>query len=98
VVTSFGPGVLVGGPIGAIGAFLGVVSVGCNTALKNVAKNIDKHDRLIQLNENSKNSITDLMSKALDDDKLDEEEFHSILNKFQEYEITRLTLRQKRNK
>ena len=98
VVTSFGPGVLVGGPIGAVGAFLGVISVGCNTALKKVVKKLDKHDRLIQLTENKKNIITDLISKALDDDQLDEKEFHSILSEFQEYENTRSSLRNKRNK
>ena len=74
-----GPGLVVGIPLSGVGMILGIVSASCTIASKKLTKKISKHERMLQLVESKENSITDIISKALHDDQIDEKEFELVM-------------------
>lgn len=92
-----GPGVVVGIPLSAVGGALGLVSAGCGIATKRLTKKISKHEKTIQLIKSKENTISDLVSKALHDNQIDEKEFTLIMSELQKYETLKSEIRFKRN-
>ena len=92
-----GPGIVVGVPLSAVGGVLGLVSAGCGIVTKRLTKTISKHEKTIQLIISKENSINDLVSKALRDNKIDEKEFELIMTELTKYEKLKSSIRRKKN-
>jgi len=92
-----GPGLVVGVPLSAVGGFLGIVSAGCTVAVKKLTKKISKHEKTIQLIQSKENSISDMVSKALHNDQIDEKEFEHIISELQKYESLKSKIRTTQN-
>jgi hypothetical protein len=90
-----GPGIIVGIPLSAVGGFLGIVSASCGIATKKLTIKVSKHEKTIQLIKSKKNSINDMVSKALSDGKIDEKEFTFIIAEFDKYEEMKSRIREK---
>jgi hypothetical protein len=93
-----GPGIVVGIPLSALGGFLGIVSASCGIATKKLTKKVSKHEKTIQLIKSKENSINDMVSKALSNDKIDEEEFAFIMKELNKYNTLKSKIREKQNK
>ena len=92
-----GPGIIVGVPLSAIGGFFGLVSAVFGIATKKLTKKISKHERTIQLIKSKQNSIADIVSKALKDNKIDDKEFELILNEVEKYNKLKASIRELKN-
>jgi hypothetical protein len=67
-------------------------------ATKKLTVKVSKHERTIQLIKSKQNSINDLVSKALSNDKIDEEEFTFIMSELSKYNTLKSEIRVKSNK
>jgi len=92
-----GPGIVVGAPLSAVGGIFGVVSAGCIIAVKKLTKKISKHEKTIQLIQSKENSISDMVSNALQNDKIDEKEFEHIMTELKKYEALKNKIRSRNN-
>ena len=91
-----GPGVIVGIPLGAIGGFCGIISAVSAGVTKTLSKKISKHDTTIALSHAKTNTIADLVSKALRDQRIDDVEFGLILAEENKYEKLKSEIRNKK--
>jgi len=99
VTTSLtGPGIIVGAPLSAVGGLLGLISASCTVFTKKLTKKVTKHENTIQIAKSKEDSISDLVSKALSDNKIDEKEFEHIMTELHKYEKLKSSIRVKRNK
>ena len=65
-----GFGIVVGVPLGAIGGFCGLVSIVSSMAMKKIGRKLSKHELIVMLAKSKINSIKDLISKAIQDEKV----------------------------
>ena len=81
-----GIGVPAGASLGAIGLICGILSVLTGTMAKKVSYKVNKHEQTVAICVAKVNSIKDRISKALNDNKISDEEFHIIseLDKYNE--------------
>ena len=94
VATSLtGPGIVVGIPLSGIGGFLSLVSASFAVVSKKLNKKISKHEKTIQLVKSKENTISDLVSKALHNNAIDEREFELIMSELQKYESLKNSIR-----
>jgi len=93
-----GPGVLIGIPLSGVGGLLGLITASCTIFTKKLTKKITKHENTIQLAKSKEDSICDLVSKALSDNKIDEKEFEYIMSELKKYEKLKNDIRVKQNK
>ena len=91
------PGLIVGIPLSAIGGFLSAASTSCGLATKKLTKKVSKHEETIQLIKSKENTISDLVSKALHDNQIDEKEFSLIMSELQKYNTLKSEIRMKTN-
>jgi len=96
-VSLTGPGLAVGIPLSALGGFCGIVSASCGVIVKRVTKKISKHEMTLQLIKSKDNSINDLVSKALRNNQIDENEFELILSEIDKYSKMKASIRRKKN-
>ena len=92
-----GPGVVVGVPLSGIGGFLGLISASAGVAAKKLTTKTTKHEKTIQLIKAKHNSISDLVSKALHNNAIDEKEFALIMSELDKYEALKSSIRSKNN-
>jgi len=92
-----GPGLIVGVPLSAVGGLCGIVAASCGMITKALTKKISKHERTIQLVKSKENSISDLVSKALKNNSIDEGEFTLIMSEIDKYNQLKASIRWKRN-
>ena len=85
-----GPGSIVGIPLGAVGGVCGIISAFSAGITKKLSTKISKHDTTIALSRAKVNTITDLVSKALRDRKIDDVEFGLILAEEEKYEKSQI--------
>ena len=96
VATSLtGPGIIVGIPLSAVGGVMSLVTASLTVVSKKLAKKISKHEKTIQLVKSKENSISDLVSKALSNNSIDEKEFELIMSELQKYEALKIDIRKK---
>jgi hypothetical protein len=95
--TLTGPGAIVGIPLSCVGGILGLISSSCTIITKKLTKKVAKHENTIQLGRAKQNSIYDLVSKALSDNKIDEKEFELIMGELQKYQTLKSDIRSARN-
>jgi hypothetical protein len=92
------PGLIVGIPLSAVGGFLGLISATFGFATKKLTIKVSKHEKTIQLIKSKENSISDLVSKALSNNEIDENEFKLIMDELNNYEKLKSEIRVKQNK
>jgi len=93
-----GFGIVVGVPLGALAGVFGLTSVGCAAVSKRLSKNVSKHDQTLAMARAKVNTIRDLVSKALKDNKISDEEFSLILSEVNKFEALKKEIRQKSRK
>ena len=74
-----------GALLGGIGLICGVLSVLTGAVAKKVSHKINKHDLSVAICQSKVNSIKDRISKALNDNKISDEEFHNIISEVDKY-------------
>jgi hypothetical protein len=85
--------IVIGLEIGAISC--GVVAVGLKFIDRKLAAKATKHDEIRMLAESKLNSITDLVSKALTDGTISDDEFSMILVEVEKYSKMKEDIRKK---
>ena len=71
----------------------GVFSLVCNIGCKNINKKIEKHEAIYTLASSKLNTIYELVCKSLEDQVIDEVEFHLILAEKEKYEQMKKEIR-----
>ena len=93
-----GFGAVVGIPLGAMGGLCGGISVGFGAASKRLSHKVSKHEQTVSLAKAKVNTIHDLVSKALKDNAISDQEFSLILSEVDKFEKLKLEIRQKGRK
>ena len=96
VGTAFsGVGLPLAASLGGLGLICGVVSVISGEAGKKVSRKVTKHEKTVSVCESKINSLKDIISKALADDMLSDEEFNNILAEMDKYHEMKKDIRHK---
>ena len=90
-----GFGAIVGVPLGVIGGFFGGLSVGFGIASKKLSGKVSKHEQTAAIAKSKLNTINDLVSKALKDNVISDQEFSIILAELEKFQKLKLEIRQK---
>ena len=90
-----GPGIVVGIPLSAIGGLCGIISAVATVATKKLTQKVSKHEKTTILCKSKINTISDLISKALHNNRIDENEFALIMAESNKYEQLKNEIRQK---
>ena len=88
-----GIGVRAGASLGAFGLICGILSVLTGAIAKNVSHKVNKHEQTVAICESKVNSIKDRISKALNDNKISDEEFHNIISELDKYNKMKRNIR-----
>ena len=80
-----GVGLPAGASLGAIGLICGILSVFTGAVAKKVSHKINKHEQTVAICQSKVNSIKDRILKALNDNKISDEEFHNIISEVDKY-------------
>ena len=80
-----GVGLPAGASLEAIGLICDVLSVFTGAVAKKVSHKIYKHEQTVAICQSKVNSIKDRISKALNDNKISDEEFHNIISEVDKY-------------
>ena len=90
-----GIGFALGVSLGGVGLICGIASVITGSSAKKVSKKVIKHEKTLAICESKVNSIKDRISKALEDNKISDEEFHNILSEVENYSELKRSIRVK---
>ena len=93
-----GVGLPVAVSLGALGGLCAVVSVISGSWAKMISKNVRKHEITVSLCRTKLNTIKDVVSKALTDNKISHEEFILIKSEVDKYHEMRNSIRRKYQK
>ena len=77
----------------AVSIVMGLLRVIGNRVIKNMSLKIEKHEKIVILAVSALNSISSLISKALTDDFISDEEYSLILLEFETFTRTKEDLR-----
>ena len=90
-----GVGLSVAVSLGALGGICAVVSVITGGMVKSVFKNVTKHEKTVSVCQAKLNTIKDIVSKALEDDKISAEEFDLIKSEVEKSHEMKRSIRKK---
>ena len=90
-----GVGLPVAVSLGALGALCAVVSVISGAWAKMISKNVSKHEITVSLCRAKLNTMKDIVSKALADNKISHEEFLLIKSEVEKYHEMKRSIKQK---
>ena len=90
-----GFGAIIGVPLGVVGGICGGVSVGFGAASKRLSNKVSKHEQTASIAKSKLNTINDLVSKALKDNVISDQEFSIILAELEKFQKLKLEIRQK---
>ena len=90
-----GFGAIIGVPLGVVGGICGGVSVGFGAASKRLSNKVSKHEQTVSIAKSKLNTINDLVSKALKDNVISDQEFSIILAELEKFQKLKLEVRQK---
>ena len=93
-----GVGLPAGASLGAIGLVCGLLSVLTGAIAKKVSHKVNKHEQTVAICQSKVNSIKDRISKALNDNKISDEEFHNIISELDKYNEMKRDIRTKNRK
>ena len=80
-----GIGAVVSIPLGVVAIAGSVISGGCVALGKAMMKKVEKHESVKRTAESSLNTVNDLVSRALEDGIVSNEDFHHILREMENY-------------
>ncbi|KAK3718945.1 hypothetical protein QZH41_005926 [Actinostola sp. cb2023] len=86
-------GIIVGVPLASLAAFLGIVSGGCAIVGQRFESKISKHERTVKLANSKLSTIVDLVSKALNDGRVSQEEFSLIVAELEQFRQQKADIR-----
>ena len=69
----------------SVSIIVGLIRVVGNHAIKRMSLKIEKHEKIVMLAASSLNTISSLISKALSDDSISDEEYSLILFEFETF-------------
>ena len=99
VTTSLtGLGAIIGVPLASLGGLFGVLSVCFTIGSKEISRNVSKHEQTVSLAKAKLNTISDIVSKALKDNEISDEEFSLVLSEVEKFETLKQSIRQKHQK
>ena len=81
--------------IEAVSIVMGLLRVVGNQAIKQLSLKIETHEKIAMLAVSSLNTINSLISKALSDDSISDEEYSLILLEFESFTRNKEDLREK---
>ena len=90
-----GVGLPVAVSLGAIGGLCAVVTVISGAWAKMISKNVSKHEITVSLCRAKLNTMKDIVSKALADNKINHEEFLLIKSEVDKYHDMKISIRRK---
>ena len=90
-----GFGAVVGVPLGVVGGVFGGLSVGFGIAAKKLSSKVSKHEQTAAIARSKLNTINDLVSKALKDNVISDQEFSIILAELEKFQKLKQEVRQK---
>ena len=90
-----GFGAIIGVPLGVVGGICGGVSVGFGAVSKRLSNKVSKHEQTASIAKSKLNTINDLVSKALKDNAISDQEFSIILAELEKFQKLKLEVRQK---
>ena len=90
-----GVGLPAGASHGAIGLVCGLLSVLTGAIAKKVSHKINKHEQTVAICQSKVDSIRERISKALNDNKISDEEFHNIISELDKYNEMKRDIRNK---
>ena len=97
-----GAGAIFAGPflvaLEATAGVCGALGIACKFVGKKLHLKAKKHNEIRVLAESKLNTISDLISKALIDDTISDQEFHLILSEANKYEVLKTNIRAQANK
>ena len=93
-----GVGLPIGISLGALGGIFGVVSIGCGLALKRLSSKVSKHEQTVALARAKTNTVSGLVSKALTDNEVSDNEFALIIAEKEKFNSLKRGIRQKYRK
>ncbi|KAJ7393121.1 hypothetical protein OS493_008420 [Desmophyllum pertusum] len=88
-----GIGLAIGVPLASVSALCGFASAGMAGATKKLEPKISKHEKLYTLAVAKRDSISGLVSKALDDNKVTDDEFRIINSEISQYRGLKASVR-----
>ena len=80
-----GVGLPASASLGAIGLICGILSALTGAIAKKVSHKVNKHEQKVAICQSKVNSTKDRISKALNDNKISDEEFHNIISELDKY-------------
>ena len=80
-----GIGAVVSIPLGVVAITSSVLGGGCVALGKAMTKKVEKHESVKRTAESSLNTVNDLVSRALEDGIVSNEDFHHILREMENY-------------
>ena len=92
-VSLSGIGIVVGAPLAGIAGLMGLVSTAVGASSGRLNKKITKHEKTISLAESKHLSISRLISKALNNCLVSDQEFNLILREVEQYYSLKAQLR-----
>ena len=90
-----GFGAIVGVPLGVVGGVFGGLSIGFGFASKSLSGKVSKHEQTVAIAKSKLNTISDLVSKALKDNVISDQEFSIILAELEKFQKLKQEIRQK---
>ena len=90
-----GVGLPVSVALGVVGGFCALTSVVTASLAKAVSKKVSKHEKTVSVCQAKINTIKDIVSKALTDNKISHEEFVLIKSEFEKYYEMKRLIREK---
>ena len=93
-----GVGLPAGASLGAIELICGLLSVLTGAIAKKVCHKVNKHEQTVAICQSKVNSIKDRISKALNENKISDEEFHNIISELDKYNEMKRDIRTKNRK
>ena len=90
-----GLGAIVGIPLGVVGGMFGIFSIVFGFASKNLSGKVSKHEQTVAIAKSKLNTINDLVSKALKDNEISDQEFSIILAELEKFQKLKQEIRQK---
>ena len=88
-----GVGLPAGASLGAIGLICGILNVFTGSVAKKICHKVNKHEQTVAICQSKVNSIKDRISKALNDNKISDEEFHNIISEVDKYNEMKRNIR-----
>ena len=91
-----GVGIPVAVALGAVGGACALTSIATASLAKVISEKVSKHEKIVSVCQAKINTIKDIVSKALTDNKISHEEFVLIKKEFEKYHEMKRLIRKKK--